>query len=101
MRKVFDSIGMTPLRHALYRIKLPQTAIDFIVNLFQNRKLKVITEFDLSEEIVVQDGIDQGDVISPLIWRIFYDPLLCRIHNHPQLGYQMRADCHECSYTPP
>jgi len=58
MSKAFDSIGMTPLRFALRRIKLPDTAINFIINLFQYRKMKIITNFGLSEELSAADGID-------------------------------------------
>src|SRR5688572_10331436 len=92
MSKAFDSIGMTPLRYALKRIKLPSIAVDFIVNLFQHRKMKIITNFGLSEELAAADGIDQGEVISPLIWRIFYDPLLCRIMDDQDLGSTMQVN---------
>ena len=67
MSKAFDSIGMTPLRHALHRIKLPELAINFLINLFQHKKMKVITEYGLNDELAAADGIDQGEVISPLI----------------------------------
>src|SRR2546421_214352 len=89
MSKAFDSIGMVPLRQALNRICLPPLAIDFIINLFQHRKMKVIIKYGLSDELQAMDGIDQGEVISPLIWRIFYDPLLCRIMDDESLGYTM------------
>ena len=51
--------------------------------------MKVITKYGLSDELQAMDGIDQGEVISPLIWRIFYDPLLCRIMDDKSLGYTM------------
>ncbi|PKY16126.1 hypothetical protein RhiirB3_428452 [Rhizophagus irregularis] len=35
------------------------------------------------------DGIDQGETILPLIWRIFYDPLLIRIKDIPKVGYRL------------
>ena len=35
-------------------------------------------------------GIDQGEVISPLLWCIYYDPLLVEIHSQNELGYTMR-----------
>ena len=92
MSKAFDSVGMVPLRHALARIRLPPLAIDFLINLFQHRKMKVITKFGLSDELQAMNGIDQGEVISPLIWRIFYDPLLCRISEDASLGYTMTVD---------
>lgn len=27
----------------------------------------------------VGDGLDQGEVWSPILWRIFFDPLLCKL----------------------
>src|SRR2546421_529190 len=87
MSKAFDSVGMIPLTYALKRIKLPQLAIDFFINLFKDRKMRVITNFGLSDTFTAKDGIDQGEVCSPLIWKIFYDPLLCRIQNDSTLGY--------------
>src|SRR5438876_3886128 len=33
-------------------------------------------------------GIDQGEVISPLLWCIYYDPLLCKIEQQ-ELGYNI------------
>ena len=51
--------------------------------------MKVITKYGLSDELQAMDGIDQGEVISPLIWLIFYDPLLCRIMDDASLGYTM------------
>ncbi|PKY57856.1 hypothetical protein RhiirA4_479245 [Rhizophagus irregularis] len=45
MAKAFDSIGMTPLTKALERIKCLMNLINFIINLFKNRKLQVITAY--------------------------------------------------------
>src|SRR6266496_4716540 len=51
--------------------------------------MNIITNFGLSNELIAADGINQGEVIFPLIWRIFYDPLLCRIMEDESLGYTM------------
>ena len=75
------------LELALQRIKVPERTIGFIINLFKSRKFRVITGVGLSEAITVEDGIDQGEVISPLAWRIFYDPLLVRVQKEKNLGY--------------
>src|SRR5271163_3787203 len=52
MGKVFNSIGMTPLRKALLRIKIPTNAVDWIVNLFNNRRIKIITAHSLSDSFI-------------------------------------------------
>ena len=43
--------------------------------------------YGLSEEITAEDSIDQGEVISLLVWWLFYDPLLERIQRDESLDY--------------
>ena len=80
------------MEKVLKRIKLPKIAISFLLNLYNERKIKVITEYGLTEEFVAGDGLDQGEVVSLLIWRIFYDPLLCTIHKEEDLGYKIELN---------
>jgi exonuclease III/ribonuclease HI len=89
MRKAFDSVSLEMLKKALLRIKLPNTLINFIISLYEKRKIKVITNYGLTDEFEAEDGIDQGEVISPLVWRIFYDPLLYAVQKTKNLGYKM------------
>ena len=67
MRKAFDSVSLKMLKKALLRIKLPEVAVNFIFNLYKERKIKVVTSFGLTEEFEAKDGIDQGEVISLLV----------------------------------
>ena len=89
--KAFDTVNLVMLQKALERIKVPTKATGFIIGLFKNRRLKAITNYGTTEEIVAGDGIDQGETISPLLWRIFYDPLLNKIQKNTQLGYTMET----------
>ena len=74
----------------MHRIKIPELIINLIINVFDRRQIKVITAVGLSDGFTANDGIDQGEVISPLLWRIFYDPLLCKIQTHNNdWGYNM------------
>ena len=79
MAKAFDSVGLAPLKRALQRIKVPEQAINFLIELFEQRQIRIITAYGLTDIITGRDGIDQGETISPLLWCIFYDPLLCQI----------------------
>jgi exonuclease III len=92
MRKAFDSVSLEMLEKALKRIKLPEVITKFILGLFEKRKIKIITSYGLTNEFEAEDGIDQGEVISPLVWRIFYDPLLCAIQNTRDTGYRMSTN---------
>ena len=79
MRKAFDSVSLEILKEALIRIKLLKITTNFILSLYKKRKIKVVTSFSLTSEFEAEDSIDQGEVISPLVWYIFYDPLLCTV----------------------
>ena len=71
------------------RIQIPNKTIGFIINLFKNRILKTITSHGLIQNIIAGDGLDQGETISFLLWRIFYDPLLNKIQANDQLEYKI------------
>jgi hypothetical protein len=92
MAKAFDSVGLVSLEKALTRIKVPTEMTNFIIDLFQNRQIRIITSYGLSDVFTGKDGIDQGDTISPLLWRIFYDPLLSHIQHKLKLGYTITAE---------
>ncbi|GBB93797.1 hypothetical protein RclHR1_22300004 [Rhizophagus clarus] len=51
----------------------------------------IATAFGLSPSFQAEDGIDQGDSLSPLLWRIYYDPLLTAITALPNKGYNMEC----------
>ncbi|KAG9288897.1 hypothetical protein G9A89_019519 [Geosiphon pyriformis] len=40
---------------------------------------RVMTDFGLTNGYHVHDGLDQGEVFSPLLWCIFYDLFLCEV----------------------
>ncbi len=63
----------------MQRVKIPLNCINFILDFFTSQKNAVLTKGGLSEFYDVKIGIDQGEVISPLLWCIYFDPLLCEI----------------------
>ena len=89
MSKAFDRVNIFMLKKALHRLKLPLRFISLIVNIFTNRTNKIITAYGHTDSYNVLTGIDQGEVISPILWCIYYDPLLCKIQRQQELGYKM------------
>jgi len=81
MAKAYDRVNIHMLELALKRIHIPGDLVRYIINLFINRKNKVFTAFGDTCEYDILTGIDQGETISPLLWRIYYDPLLCKIRS--------------------
>src|SRR5260363_218333 len=98
MKKAFDSVPLESLELALRRVKLPERTIKYVLNLFHKRQLKIITAYGLTEEIIAGDGIDQEEVISPLIWWLFYDPLLERVQEEERLGYTVTQSTSKETY---
>ena len=74
------------------RLKLSLSFITFITNLFTNHKNRVFTAHGTTNSYNLLVGIDQGEVISPLLWCIYYDPLLTKLQHMAEqglVGYQM------------
>ncbi|CAG8719336.1 21163_t:CDS:1, partial [Rhizophagus irregularis] len=76
------------LKLALRRIKIPEVLINLMVNLFTNSKKSIIKDADITEQYSSIIRIDQGEVISLLLWTIYYDPLLTEI-NSLNMGYEI------------
>ncbi|GBB84196.1 hypothetical protein RclHR1_10820002 [Rhizophagus clarus] len=98
--KAFDSISLDFLELALICIRLPHHAVRCIINLFKGRIVQVATAFRLSPSFQAEDGIDQGDSLSPLLWRIYYDLLLTTITAAPNKGYNMECVWPHNSHDP-
>ena len=90
--KAYDSMSSLALQKAMERIKIPTQIITILNSILANRSNRVITFYGLTDPYIVHDGIDQGDAISPLLWKIYYDPLLDAV-KRSDLGYTMTANC--------
>ena len=64
---MFDSVDLNMLKFALQRLRLPATAIQFLLSLFMARFNRVITAHGPTPSYRVKIGIDQGEVIFPLL----------------------------------
>src|SRR6185295_13531147 len=93
MSKAYDTVHILLLIKTLQRIHIPTSIINLLNYLLNNRQNSVITSIGLTQPYTVQDGIDQGETFSPLLWRIYYDPLIHRIDKTYQ-GYQLKTHTH-------
>ncbi|KAG9300094.1 hypothetical protein G9A89_018371 [Geosiphon pyriformis] len=62
---------------SLKRIKMCNRFIKFFGNIHTDKFNRIITGFGLLEGYRVHNRLDQGEVFFPLLWRIFYNSLLC------------------------
>ncbi|KAG9304773.1 hypothetical protein G9A89_016803 [Geosiphon pyriformis] len=90
MYKAYNSVGWHHLRASLHHIKMCKCFIQFFGNIYEDRINRVITDFGLLDGNRVHDKLNQEEVFSLLLWRIFYDPLLCEVKRHEHLcGYRI------------
>ncbi|KAG9288596.1 hypothetical protein G9A89_006697 [Geosiphon pyriformis] len=79
IRKVYDLVGWEHLKKSLVRIKIYSRFIIFFGSIHNNCINRVMTDFRLTDDFSVYDGLDQEEVFSPLLRHIFYDTLLCKV----------------------
>src|SRR2546429_2954661 len=72
MSKCYDRVDLRILHHAMLRLRIPEQFINLVLSLFQNRRNYVLTDAGVTNDYDVLVGIDQGEVISPLLWCIYY-----------------------------
>ncbi|KAG9284331.1 hypothetical protein G9A89_007486 [Geosiphon pyriformis] len=90
MQKAYNSVGWEHLRKSLVRIKMCDKFIQFFGSIHNDRVNRVMMNFGLTDGYRVHDSLDQGEVFSPLLWRIFYDPLLCEVKRQKSVcGYRL------------
>jgi hypothetical protein len=72
----FPSISHERLPLMLLYAGLPQDAIDAICDIYTNVRTQVCVPAGTTAPISVNRGVIQGDVISPLIFNLFLEPML-------------------------
>ena len=86
MSKTYDRVNIHMLDLAMQRIKFPLALRSLLSNLFTKRTNQVITAHGLTTPYDVLIGINQGEVISPLLWTIYYDPSSAKLISSHILG---------------
>ena len=67
LSKAYDRVNISMLKKAMLRLKIPETFTNIITNLFLNRTNQILTAVGTTDPYKVLTGIDQGEVISPLL----------------------------------
>src|SRR5205823_7351935 len=96
--KAFDSMDLNMLNLAMIWIKIPASCRKLILNLFTNRTNKILTCYGQTSSYKVQVGIDQGEIISPLLWVIYLDPLLLELDDSASAPFFLRSSVLDSVY---
>ena len=81
MSKAFDKINISRLQDTCKRIGISFKGIQLITELHTDWQARIITAHGLTSPVHIKSGIEQGETYSPLLWKIYYDPILTYIHN--------------------
>jgi hypothetical protein len=74
--KAYDSIHHSAIRETLEHINLDSLSVQLIMNLVGPSTTRIMTAWGLTEEVRIDRGVRQGDVISPLLFNLCLSPLL-------------------------
>jgi len=77
VQAAYDTVPHSAVYESLKKMKAPIELINLLSNLDSNRSLQIDTPFGLTKPFHPILGLAQGSILSPLLWNIFYNPLLC------------------------
>ena len=84
-RKAFDSIDHTFLHNTLTLMGFGPDIIQWIKLFFNNREAQILMGGHMSDTIKLEQGVPQGDVISPYIFILMVEILLLKINHTKNL----------------
>ena len=86
-KKAFDSIDHVFMHNALSLLGFGPDIIAWINFFFRNRNAQILMGGHMSNEIHLNQGVPQGDVISPYIFILMVELLLLKINFTKQASY--------------
>ena len=89
----YDNVVWPVLAVCLDRLSVPRRAIQLILSIVSSTTLRLQTHHGLTDPIKPTQGIPQGDPLSPILFAIVLDPLLCALRNS-RTGYHLVQDEH-------
>ncbi len=84
--KAFDSIPLSELVDAIWNSDIPTPYKWLIVSFIEDREYRVEIR-DVDGKVAASKwmkkiyGMPEGSILGPMIWNIFFDPLLCELEN--------------------
>ena len=73
IEKAFDRVPRKVMKWAMRKKGLPEVIVRAVMSLYHGEKTKVRVGSELFQELLVQVGVHQGSVLSPLLFAIAVD----------------------------
>lgn len=84
--KAFDRVKWSSIWNTLYRKGVPGKIIEVIKCLYTDSSCRVLHRGQLSEPVPVTAGVKQGCLLSPLLFLMVFDDVMCRVAGDGQRG---------------
>ena len=86
--KAYDSVELNLLFQTLENYGLALADISLIRELLIHNTTEMLTHYGTTEKIQITRGVRQGDIISPILFALFLNPLLIWLKDSKE-GYQI------------
>ena len=90
LTKAFDTVNRNALWKILAKIGCPPMFVRMVKELHRNMKARVNFNGQLSDELAVENGVKQGDILAPTLFSIFFAVLLSYAFQHCDKGVLLR-----------
>ena len=87
VRKAFDLVSHQSIALAASRAGVPEPLIKYIENLYPNASTQLKVRSSLKNPISVQQGVRQGDRLSPILFNYVIDWALSNLDSH--IGFKV------------
>ena len=77
--KAFDRVNHKSLLQLLLKRKVPKPILRFLFFWYQFQSLQVRWNSTVSSSFGVTNGVRQGGILSPILFTVYIDELLCRL----------------------
>jgi hypothetical protein len=77
--KAFDKVHYCKLFSLLLARNIPALIIRLLLNIYTGQCVRVLWNGIYSGNFSVSNGVKQGGIISPILFSVYYDDVLCRL----------------------
>jgi hypothetical protein len=79
--KAFDKVHYCKLFSLLLNRQIPSLIIRVLLNIYTGQRVRVLWNGIYSECFAVSNGVKQGGIISPILFSIYFDEVLCQLQS--------------------
>ncbi|NWV86694.1 PO21 protein, partial [Dasyornis broadbenti] len=77
--KAFDTVSHEHILHGLKEREVDPHVIGLVSDMYENIYTSIATKKTQTDNIQIRVGVKQGDPMSPLLFNLAMDPLLCKL----------------------